>query len=85
MGEKAWLQFYDRTDGRLVYSNSGVCDNKTYNVSYPIEIDGTIYPCSITTCVDGSTLYMVVESDFMAELTGNEDANPAFVALTLKD
>lgn len=85
MGEKAWLQFYDRADGRLVYSNSGVCDNKNYNVSYPIEIDGTIYPCSITTCVDGSTLYMVVESDFMAELTGNEDANPAFVALTLKD
>ena len=27
-GRKAWLQFYDRADGRLVYSNSGVCDNK---------------------------------------------------------
>lgn len=85
MGEKAWLQFYDFTDGRLVYSNTGTRDLENYSVNYPIEIEGTTYPCNITTCVDGPTLYMVVEPEFMAELTGDEDANPAFIALTLKD
>ncbi len=85
MGEKAWLQFYDRANGHLVYSNTGTRDLKNYSVNYPIEIDGTTYPCNTTTCVDGSTIYMVVDSDFMADLTGDEDANPAFIALTFKD
>ncbi len=85
LGEKAWLQFYDRADGHLVYSNTGTRDLKNYSVNYPIEIDGTTYPCNTTTCVDGSTIYMVVDSDFMADLTGDEDANPAFIALTFKD
>ncbi len=85
MGEKAWLQFYDRADGSLVYSNSGTRNLNNGSISFPIEIDGTTYPCSITACVDGSTLYLVTDSDFMAELTGDEDANPAFISHKLKD
>lgn len=85
MCDKAWLQFYDMADGSLVYSNSGTRNLDNGSISFPIEIDGTTYLCNITACVDGSTLYLVTDSDFMIELTDDEDANPAFIALTLKD
>lgn len=74
------MQIYNLNDGSLTYSNP--YDLKSGG--FPIEIDDKTYACTAAYCVSGDHFFMIATDDSMAEITGDENANPAIVELRLK-
>lgn len=79
---KIRFQIYSLLDGSLIYSIA-TPENPTI-AGFPVTIDGIETFAIMDNLISPDGFYLFVHPDAMIEATGNEDANPAFARVKIK-
>lgn len=83
--ERCSFQVYRLEDGKLVFSATMPLDKKREAIGFPITLNGkpTLgFPMEYAT---GENFYLLVTSENMAEINGDENSNPAIVKIRIKE
>ncbi len=82
---KEYSQIYRRSDGQLLFSRSSDYNGQNPDRGYPVMIDGKETLGFPQDYADDDYFYLMVDAGKMAEVTGDEDCNPAFVKIKIND